>query len=321
MEAAAERACRAVGYRNAGTFEFLLGADGSFYFIELNARLQVEHPVTELVTGIDLVREQLRDRGGRAARYDRPCPAPRARDRDPAQRRGPRRRLPPRAGANRAVPRAAGAGRPRRHLRRVRLGDLAVLRLDDREAARWDTDRDAAIARAERALRETVVEGIPTTRELALEVLASDAVPKRRVLDLDARGAAGGGRVTPISRRQARRQALFLLYQWDLSGQTIGSQYAGEIDPWARGVAETVAARAAELDERITGAAEGWTADRLGVVERSALRVAVHELETDEVPPEVAINEAVAFAKRYASDDAAKLVNGILGRIQREEAA
>ena len=59
MEAAAERACRAVGYRNAGTFEFLLGPDGSFYFIELNARLQVEHPVTEMCTGIDLVREQL----------------------------------------------------------------------------------------------------------------------------------------------------------------------------------------------------------------------------------------------------------------------
>jgi N utilization substance protein B len=72
---------------------------------------------------------------------------------------------------------------------------------------------------------------------------------------------------------------------------------------------------------RITAAADGWTADRLGVVERSALRVAVYELETGEVPAEVAINEAVAFAKRYASDDAAKLVNGILGRIQREEAA
>ena len=123
-----------------------------------------------------------------------------------------------------------------------------------------------------------------------------------------------------IGRRQARRQALFLLYQWDLSGQEIGSQYAGEIDPWARGIAETVAARAAELDERITNAAEGWTADRLGTVERSALRVAVHELETHEVPAEVAINEAVAFAKRYASEDAARFVNGILGRIQREAA-
>jgi N utilization substance protein B len=124
-----------------------------------------------------------------------------------------------------------------------------------------------------------------------------------------------------ISRRQARRQALFLLYQWDLSGQDVGSQYAGEIDPWARGVAEAVAAHAEELDERITAASEGWTADRLGAVERSALRVAVHELRTRDVPVEVAINEAVAFAKRYASEDAARLVNGILGRIQREEAA
>src|SRR5205814_7657950 len=75
MEAAAERACRSVGYRNAGTFEFLLGPDGSFYFIELNARLQVEHPVTELCTGIDIVRAQLEiaagemlPKGGRAQR-------------------------------------------------------------------------------------------------------------------------------------------------------------------------------------------------------------------------------------------------------------
>lgn len=112
-----------------------------------------------------------------------------------------------------------------------------------------------------------------------------------------------------------------LLYQWDLSGQEIGSQYAEEIDPWARTLAEEAAANAEALDERITGAAEGWTADRLGVVERSALRVAIRELERGEVPPEVAIDEAVAFAKRYASEDGARLVNGILGRIQREEAA
>jgi N utilization substance protein B len=124
-----------------------------------------------------------------------------------------------------------------------------------------------------------------------------------------------------ISRRQARRQALFLLYQWDLSGQPIGSQYGGAIDQWALSVADEVAARAEALDERITAASEGWPADRLGAVERSALRVAVHELQRGDVPPEVAINEAVAFAKRYSSEDAARLVNGILGRIQREEAA
>ena len=64
MEAAAERACRTIGYENAGTFEFLLGADGTFHFIELNARLQVEHPVSELVTGVDVVREQLRVAAG-----------------------------------------------------------------------------------------------------------------------------------------------------------------------------------------------------------------------------------------------------------------
>ena len=124
-----------------------------------------------------------------------------------------------------------------------------------------------------------------------------------------------------ISRRQARRQALVLLYQWDLSGGAeIGSQYGGEVDPWARELVEEVAAGASGLDERITSASEGWTADRLGVVERSALRVAILELDRGDVPPEVAINEAVAFAKRYASADAARLVNGILGRIQRDEA-
>jgi N utilization substance protein B len=124
-----------------------------------------------------------------------------------------------------------------------------------------------------------------------------------------------------ISRRQARRQALMLLYQWDLSGAEIGAQYAGEIDPWARALAEDVVAHAPELDGRITAASEGWPADRLGVVERSALRVAIEELDRGEVPAEVAIDEAVGFAKRYSSDEAGKLVNGILGRIQREEAA
>jgi len=64
METGVARACRAISYLNAGTFEFLLAPEGSYYFIELNARLQVEHPVSELVTGIDIVREQLRIAAG-----------------------------------------------------------------------------------------------------------------------------------------------------------------------------------------------------------------------------------------------------------------
>jgi transcription antitermination protein NusB len=119
-------------------------------------------------------------------------------------------------------------------------------------------------------------------------------------------------------RRAGRRTALFLLYQWDVTGQPLASLYEGEVDPFARETAEAVAAKAPELDDRITAAAEGWTADRLGAIERNILRIALHELDGDDVPDEVAIDEAVTLAKRYATDDAARLVNGILGRIVRE---
>ena len=119
-------------------------------------------------------------------------------------------------------------------------------------------------------------------------------------------------------RRAGRRTAFIVLYQWDVTGQPLASLYEGDVDPFARDLAEAVAAHATELDETITAAAEGWTADRLGAVERTVLRIGVHELESGDVPPEVAINEAVELAKRYASEDAARLVNGILGRVARE---
>lgn len=124
-----------------------------------------------------------------------------------------------------------------------------------------------------------------------------------------------------ISRREARRAALFMLFQWDVTGKALGSTYEGDLDDFARETAEAVAKRAPELDQRIDEATEGWPADRLGALERNVLRVGIYELEQGEVPPEVAIDEAVRLAKRYASDEAAKLVNGILGRIARETAA
>ena len=122
-------------------------------------------------------------------------------------------------------------------------------------------------------------------------------------------------------RRAARRTALVLLYQWDVTGQPLATLYEGDVDDFARLLAEAVVENAPALDERITNAAEGWTADRLGAVERNVLRIAIHELDDQGVPPEVAIDEAVGLAKRYASDEAGRLVNGILGRILRERAA
>jgi N utilization substance protein B len=124
-----------------------------------------------------------------------------------------------------------------------------------------------------------------------------------------------------VGRREARRTALFLLYQSDLTGQPLAALYEGVPDEFARGLAERVLERAERLDRRISESAEDWTADRLGTLERNVLRIGVHELEEGSVPPEVAINEAVVLAKRYASDEAGRLVNGILARVAREEGA
>jgi transcription antitermination protein NusB len=122
------------------------------------------------------------------------------------------------------------------------------------------------------------------------------------------------------SRREARRAALFMLFQWDVTGKPLGSTYEGEVDDFAKETAEAVAERADELDRRIDEATVDWPADRLGALERNVLRIGIYELEKGDVPREVAIDEAVRLAKRYASDEAGKLVNGILGRIARETA-
>ena len=122
-------------------------------------------------------------------------------------------------------------------------------------------------------------------------------------------------------RRAGRRSALVLLYQWDVTAQELASLFEGEIDEFSRELAEEVVERHEELDRRITEASDEWPADRLGALERNILRLALLELARGEVPLEVAIDEAVTLAKRYASEDAARLVNGILGRIVKERTA
>jgi acetyl-CoA carboxylase, biotin carboxylase subunit len=174
MESAAERACRAVGYRNAGTFEFLLGPDGSFYFIELNARLQVEHPVTEMCTGIDIVREQLLVASGEHLSVTGRAPRRGHSIEIRINAEDPEHDFRPSPGLVSLFKPAEGPG--------VRIDTFiesgtVIPPFYDSMIAKlvvWDNDRAAAIARAERALRETTVVGVPTTRDLALDVLASE---------------------------------------------------------------------------------------------------------------------------------------------------
>jgi acetyl-CoA carboxylase biotin carboxylase subunit len=174
MEAAAERACRRIAYRNAGTFEFLVGPDGAFSFIELNARLQVEHPVTELVSSVDLVRSQLRLAAG---------------ERLPATGRAPRRGHAIEVRINAEDPARRFAPAPGT-IQRFRPPLGPGVRVDtfvedgatispyyDSLVAKllvWDETRPEAIARALCALRELEVRGVPTTREAAIEILSSD---------------------------------------------------------------------------------------------------------------------------------------------------
>jgi len=124
--------------------------------------------------------------------------------------------------------------------------------------------------------------------------------------------------VSTISRREARRAAVFMLFQWDVTGRPLGSLYEGDVDEYTRQLAGAVTEHADELDARITSASDDWTADRLGAVERNVLRVALEELDEGAVPVEVVLDEAITLAKRYASEDAARLVNGILGKVVRE---
>jgi len=167
MGEAAVTAAQAVGYTNAGTVEFLLDSDGSFYFLEMNTRLQVEHPITELVTGLDLVRAQLRIAQGEAlgAEFDAVEPTGHAIEvRIYAE--DPYRGFAPSPGRIEQLRWPEGPGV--RTDGGVYEGMEVTIHYDPLLAKliAWGSDRREALERLDRALAEMLVEGICTTKPL-----------------------------------------------------------------------------------------------------------------------------------------------------------
>ena len=128
-----------------------------------------------------------------------------------------------------------------------------------------------------------------------------------------------------VSRRQARRAAFVLTYQLDVRAGSDLDELSGryradtgmDVPVYTRTAVEGVIRDRAAIDAAVDAAAAGWTADRLGAVERAILRLATWELRGGELPAAIVIDEAVELAKRYAGAEAAPFVNGVLGSIAR----
>jgi acetyl-CoA carboxylase biotin carboxylase subunit len=170
---AAVRVARAAGYRNAGTVEFLVDQSGAFFFLEVNTRLQVEHPVTEMVTGLDLVALQFRIAAGE--------PLPFAQD--DVERRGAaielrvtaedaRAGFVPAGGRVALLRLPAGPGVRVDHA--LAEGQVIPTEYDPLLAKiiAWGRDRDEAVRRARRAIRETIIAGVPTSLGFHAHALA-----------------------------------------------------------------------------------------------------------------------------------------------------
>ena len=176
MTQAALAVAKAVGYRNAGTVEFLLAPDGRFFFLEMNTRLQVEHPITEAVTGLDLVREQVRIASGEplAPGLERLRPKGHAIEcRIYAEE--PYAQFAPSAGSllHWAPPSGPGV----RVDSGVALGQRLSTEYDSliAKVTTWGPDRPAALARMEWALGHLVVLGVATTASFLATVIRHPA--------------------------------------------------------------------------------------------------------------------------------------------------
>ncbi len=168
-------AARAVGYHSAGTVEFLLDKYGRYYFIEMNTRIQVEHPVTEMVTGIDLVKEQIRIAAGEKLRFrqeDIGISGWAVECRINAE--DPEKNFAPHPGRINSYIIPGGPG--------VRVDSAAYAGWEvplfyDSMVGKvicWGSDRGEALSRMDRALREFTIVGIPTTIPFHLKVINDD---------------------------------------------------------------------------------------------------------------------------------------------------
>jgi acetyl-CoA carboxylase biotin carboxylase subunit len=184
LSEAATAAAGAVGYTGAGTIEFLLAPTGEFYFLEMNTRIQVEHPVTELVYGVDLVREQLRIAGGHPMRVHGGLLHPRGHAiecRITAE--DPFNDFLPATGVLQYLRVPSGPGI--RWDGGVEAGNEVTLFYDPLIAklVAWGETRDIAIQRMRRALRELVIVGLPTAQPFHLRVM-DDPEFRRGELDI-----------------------------------------------------------------------------------------------------------------------------------------
>ena len=172
----AVRAAKAVGYENAGTIEFLLDKDKNFYFMEMNTRIQVEHPVTEMVTGMDLIKEQIRVAAGEplsVTQEDVTIKGHAIECRINAE--NPSKNFMPCPGLITNVHIPGGNGvRVDTHI----YSDYKVPANYDSMLMKlivYDKDRESAIAKMRSALGEVVIEGIETNINFQYEILENDA--------------------------------------------------------------------------------------------------------------------------------------------------
>jgi N utilization substance protein B len=120
-----------------------------------------------------------------------------------------------------------------------------------------------------------------------------------------------------MRRSDQRRDAVFACYQRDVTGRPLG-ELLDDARPFTRELAEAVDSHRDELDATIGAHARGWELKRIAPLELNVMRVALYEIEhSEDVPDEVAIDEAVKIAKEYCGADAPGFVNGILGTIVR----